>query len=292
MVDFTNCPKVGERAYGGVNGKKIAIEYDGEIYMLKFPPLPRKKIDISYTNSCISEHICSRIFESIGIPAQKTILGIYTVNEKEKIVCACKDFTENNKVFFDFCSIKNTVIDSSNSGNGTELSEIIETIALQDKINPKTLMDFYFDMFVIDAMLGNFDRHNGNFGFLLNKDNKTYEIAPIYDCGSCLFPQADDEFMKLLLNDRAEFNSRIYNFPTSMIKINDKKINYHDFINSLENQYCNEAIKRIVPKIDIRKINNIVDDTPFISSIRKDFYKKMINARFESILQPALKEIR
>lgn len=37
MTDFTNCPIVPGRAYNGANGNKIAVEYGGGIYMLKFP---------------------------------------------------------------------------------------------------------------------------------------------------------------------------------------------------------------------------------------------------------------
>ena len=63
MTDFTNCPIVPGRAYNGANGSKIAVEYNGEIYMLKFPPSgERKPTKLSYTNSCISEHLglCNR----------------------------------------------------------------------------------------------------------------------------------------------------------------------------------------------------------------------------------------
>ncbi|MFQ9801474.1 MAG: hypothetical protein ACLR23_24080 [Clostridia bacterium] len=37
-VDFTDCRKILGRAYNGANGKKIAIEYGGSQYMLKFSP--------------------------------------------------------------------------------------------------------------------------------------------------------------------------------------------------------------------------------------------------------------
>ena len=58
MTDFTNCPIVPGRAYNGANGSKIAVEYGGGIYMLKFPPSgERKPTNLSYTNSCISEHL-------------------------------------------------------------------------------------------------------------------------------------------------------------------------------------------------------------------------------------------
>ena len=38
MIDFTDCRIIPGRAYNGANGSKIAVSYDGEIYMLKFPP--------------------------------------------------------------------------------------------------------------------------------------------------------------------------------------------------------------------------------------------------------------
>lgn len=98
MTDFTNCPIVPGRAYNGANGSKIAVEYNGEIYMLKFPPSgERKPTNLSYTNSCISEHLASSIFNLIGINAQKTELGTFSIKGKTKVVCACKDFATDRK---------------------------------------------------------------------------------------------------------------------------------------------------------------------------------------------------
>lgn len=37
-VDFSECRTILGKAYNGANGKKIAIEYEGHPYMLKFPP--------------------------------------------------------------------------------------------------------------------------------------------------------------------------------------------------------------------------------------------------------------
>ena len=59
-IDFTSCRLIPGRAYNGANGKKIAVEYNGTLYMLKFPPSGRNKpTELSYTNSCFSEHIAS-----------------------------------------------------------------------------------------------------------------------------------------------------------------------------------------------------------------------------------------
>lgn len=50
MIDFTNCERNRFRAYGGANGNKINIRYQGKSYMLKFPPKPRRGGEMSYTN--------------------------------------------------------------------------------------------------------------------------------------------------------------------------------------------------------------------------------------------------
>ena len=55
-VDFTKLKINKFRLYGGANGNKIGIIYNGENYMLKFPPKAIKNEILSYTNSCISEY--------------------------------------------------------------------------------------------------------------------------------------------------------------------------------------------------------------------------------------------
>lgn len=292
-IDFTNCKRIIGKAYNGANGKKIAIEYNGEIYMLKFPPSAQSKpTELSYTNSAISEHIAATVFNSLGIKAQKTILGTFKVNEKEKIVCACKDFTIKGKQLFDFCSIKNTIIDSEHNGTGTELSDILETVEKQQFVNPSKLLNHFWDVFIADALLGNFDRHNGNWGFLFDDETQQAEIAPVFDCGSCLLPQADEKTMKNILENEDELNSRIFQFPTSAIKLNDKKINYFDFLSTSKNKDCDKAILRIVPKIVFEKINNFIDDTPYISDLQKSFYKSYIKARYNVLLLPIYERLK
>ncbi len=56
-------------------------------------------------------------------------------------------------------------------------------------------------------------------------------------------------------------HSRIYQYPTSAIKQNDRKINYRDFLMSAEYEGCIEAVKRIVPRIDMDKIGAFIDDS-------------------------------
>lgn len=255
--------------------------------MLKFPPsAAAKPTELSYTNSCISEHIASSIFNLLGINAQETLLGTFDLNSKTKIVCACKDFTMKNKRLYDFCSIKNTILDSDTNGSGTELFDILDTIEKQQYVSPIKLLDHFWNVFVVDALLGNFDRHNGNWGFLYDEVQEQAEIAPVYDCGSCLLPQADENVMARVFADENELNARIYQFPTSAIKQNGKKINYYDFLQKADDKACNAAVKRIVPRINFQQIDVLIDSLPYITELQKNFYKQYIQARYQKILRP------
>ena len=283
MIDFTNLP-VRNKAYAGANGGKISVLYNNELYMLKFPAVPTINKEMSYANGCISEYLGCHIFESVGIPVQETLLGTYTKKGRQKIVVACKDFTAGGLVLQDFASLKNTIIDSAHNGYGTELQDIVTTFEEQTAIDPQKLCERFWNMFIVDALIGNWDRHNGNWGFLYNGSTDEIVLAPVYDCGSCLFPQAVGEMMRNILNDPAEREMRIFERPLSGIKIDGQKIKYFKFISSLENKDCNEALRKIVPKIDMDKINRIVDTTPFISDLQKEFYKTMLRERKERIL--------
>ncbi len=287
-IDFSTCPIVLGRAYNGANGKKVAVTYEGQPYMLKFPPSGEQKpTNLSYTNSCFSEHIASSIFNMLGIQAQKTLLGTYRVGSKTKIVCACKDFTADGSRLIDFCSIKNTILDSESDGSGTELEDILDTIEKQQYIAPDGLLAHFWNVFVADALLGNFDRHNGNWGFLFYDHTQTAAIAPVYDCGSCLLPQADEKIMREVLENEAALHARVFQFPTSAIKQNGRKLNYYDYLLSGQNSDCNRAIARIVPRMDMDAICRFIDGVPYISSLQKDFYKTYITARYNLILLPA-----
>lgn len=126
----------------------------------------------------------------------------------------------------------------------------------------------------------------------IEEQNNSVSMSPIFDCGSCLFPQLSDKDMEDFLGNKVEIEKRTYIFPNSALKIDDKKINYYDYISSLKNKECNEALLRIFPKIDINKINNVIDNTPLISNIRKEFYKEILQYRYEKIVKDTYKKLK
>lgn len=290
MIDFTNAVQKN-KTYAGANGGKISVLYNGEQYMLKFPPFPTINKEMSYTNSCISEYIGCKVFESVGIPVQETVIGTYTSKGKEKVVVACKDFTSQGITLQDFASLKNRIIDSERNGYGTELADILSTIDEQTAMDSETLKTRFWDMFIVDALIGNWDRHNGNWGFLYNNATDEVTLAPVFDCGSSLYPQADEDLMKKILSDKNELNHRIFDIPLSAITYNGKKINYFKFLSEGKFPDCNKALKRIASRIDMKKIYEIIDNTPTITELQKEFYKAMLTARKERILDFSLNKL-
>lgn len=290
-IDFTDLDK-RKKLYDGANGNKISIIYNNEQYMLKFPPTAKINKNLNYSNSCFSEYIGCKIYESLKIPVQKTILGTYKVKGKNKIVVACKDFTKHGVVLQDFASLKNQMIDSERNGYGTELSDILNTIDEQNVVNREELLDRFWDMFVVDAFIGNWDRHNGNWGFLYDSRTDSMEIAPVYDCGSSLFPQADELIMKEVLTNDNELMYRVFEIPTSAIMLDGKKIKYFDFIASIQDENCNRAIRRITPKINMEDIKSIVFSTPYINDLQKKFYYRILSERKSRILDFTLRKLK
>lgn len=291
MIDFTDLPR-RNKTYAGANGNKIAVVYDGAQYMLKFPAPPKINREMRYANGCFSEYLGSHIFQMAGIPAQETLLGVFTKNGRERVVVACKDFTTDGSVLQDFASLKNTIIDSEHNGYGTELSDIMQAIEEQQAFDPETLKRYFWDMFIVDALIGNWDRHNGNWGFLYYPETDQMKFAPIYDCGSCLYPQADESIMQSVLENASERDYRIFEVPVSGIRENNQKIRYFDFISSLKNRDCNAALNRMEERINMEEVTALVDSTPFISDLQKRFYKTMLTERKQRILDFSLTKLR
>jgi len=276
MIDFTNYLEVFNQ-YSGSEKKKTLV-YENKKYLVKFPdPIREKNKDISYINNAFSEYIGSHIFDLSGFDVQKTLLGNYHYNGKEKIVCACLDFTDDNHILYEFENL--ALSTNTDKKIDTELNDIIDIIE-----NSGNLIDIddtkkkFYDMFVIDFLIGNTDRHNGNFGFLVNKSTHEVKFSPIYDCGSSLNPLLEDSEMEKL-DDTDIKNLALNTF--SCLKEKGKKIHYVTYFKSLSNQELNKSIKRVYINIDMAGILDFIDNIECISHARKEFYKKIINIRYD-----------
>ena len=274
MIDFTNAIEQFNN-YKGSEKKKTLI-HNNKKYLVKFPdPVREKNKNISYINNAYSEYIGSNIFKIIGFKTQNTLLGIYKYKEKDKIVCACEDFTDDNHVLYEFENL--ALSTNPDKKIETELTDIMEVIEENKIIDTSNTKQKFWDMFIIDFLIGNTDRHNGNWGFLLDKNTGKFEFSPIYDCGSCLNPMLDDEAIGEI--DANELKNLALNCY-SCLKINGNKINYVSYLKQMKNKECNDAIKRLFLNINMNEIKKFIDNIECISNIRKEFYKNIMEQRY------------
>lgn len=273
-IDFSEY-KLNGKYYGG-SERKEGISIDGEDYMIKF----QKQTAFGKRNNHISEFLGSHIFEICGLEAHKTYLG-YRAGEE---VVACKDFNVQGRQFVPFNDVGESTLDQDKEAYQYDYEDIMQMLRDNSKLtNVQETISMFWRIYIVDALLGNFDRHGANWGFI--KENNRYTLAPVFDNGSCFFPNlADEAEMKEIMESEEETDKRIYRFPTSQVKLNGKKSSYFEVIHSLQFEECNDALRYIMSQLDMTEVEKLIEETPLISEIQKAFYKHILMARYNKIL--------
>ena len=132
-------------------------------------------------NEPYSEYYASQLAQAMGLNHID-----YTLASWKKSVCSvCEIFTSKDVSYVPIW----------------KFGEFPTIVDVADYI--KSLGDDYYndfvDMMIFDALIYNTDRHQGNFGLLVDsKTNKPISLAPIFDNGLGLFPYAMDNELKNL----------------------------------------------------------------------------------------------
>ena len=310
IVDLSNLNPVWGAFYGGDAGAKESIIYNHDVYMIKYPKTTRDLVNpqLSYTTSPLSEHLGSQIYKSFGVPTHDIFLG----KRRDKIVVACKDFTRivderhNNRAqiireLIPFHNLKNDFMSSdlesySGSGSETLLSEVLATINGQSDLKVvKGALERFWDMFVIDAFIGNNDRNNGNWGLLFDYETSEVTLAPVYDNGNAFFNKRSIAQMEKRLAHHQLMEEDSFLNPTCVYKYTGLDNEGHtikpfDFMARGEIEECNQAIERFVNTVNFKRIKKVIDDIPeaygslqVMPQIQKDFYKELLKIRCDKI---------
>lgn len=274
-MDYTRYASSG-RYYTGAERKK-GILIDGECYIVKYA----KESPEGMTYSHVSEYIGSHLFAHAGIETQLTMLG--TCDKHQVVVM--KDFIESGEAFVPFNDVGDSSLEREKERYRYSYDDIISMLRENTKLtNVDDTCERFWDMYIVDAWIGNFDRHGANWGFL-KKDNR-YRIAPVYDNGSSLFPKLNtDEKLRKVLDSEEEMNKRIFQFPTSQILLNGKKSSYYEVISSLQYEECNRALVRIYEKVNMEWVSGFINGIEELSSVRKEFYITMLQERYFRMLE-------
>ncbi len=293
MENFSNIDgiEISYRSYGGA-GKKYSVRDNGEYYLLKLPERVRQNNrDTSYANSCVTEYISCKVIKSLGLDVQDVFLCTYN----NDLVVACKDFLSKEESLGSFLELQNKVNHINSDNKGVSLEKTLQFIKEQEVVKPDEMERYFWDMFVVDALIGNIDRHHNNWGYIFNEETNIRRMSPIYDCGASLYPILSEDEKKKFLDDSSAFNRISKNDPVSVFKFNNVRMNYyHILVDNRKNNYeCSndiaEAIKRIAPKYNSEIVHAIIREIPYISHVEKEFYAQLLDNRNRLIIQKALK---
>lgn len=280
-IDFSKYELNG-KYYGG-SERKEGIKIDGEDYMIKY----RKQTAFGKRNNHVSEFLGSHIFELCGFEVQKTFLGY---RDGEEVV-ACKDFNVAGKQFVPFNDVGESTLDQDKETYQYDYEDIMQMLRDNSKLTDvQETISMFWQIYIMDALLGNFDRHGANWGFI--KEQNRYTLAPIFDNGSCLYPNLTDESeMQAIMDSTEETEKRIYKFPTSQVKLNGQKSSYFDVIYSLQFVECNDALRSVMERLNMARVREVINETPMISEIQRSFYKHILDARYERILLTSMEKL-
>ena len=190
MRDYSKYPD-GNRFYSGAERKK-SILINEKPYLVKFQKNSREGLRFNH----VSEYLGSHIFSLLGIETQETFLGIY----KGENVVVIQDFLGEDEIFVPFNGVGDSSLEQDKEKYQYSYEDIIGMLQANVKlIDVHQTIDLFWDMFIVDAFIANFDRHGSNWGFI-KKDNM-YRLSPVFDNGSSLFPQLNsDEKIDELVN--------------------------------------------------------------------------------------------
>lgn len=304
IYDLNSCP-LSERNgfYGGMAGSKEGILIDNEYWIVKYPKSTKgyNKVDVSYTTSPLSEYIGSHIYEILGYDVHNTILGI----RNNKLVVACKDFCENRGDLFEIRTLKNIyneklekMLEDSFESTGSSHIVQLNELLIHFQQNPvlskiEGIKERFWECALIDGLINNNDRNNGNWGLLKTKEETGYRLAPIFDNGASFSNKHTDEKLQRILENGME-NSSI-NILTAYGK-GEHHYNINELLNMEDFPELQNAILKVVPLIKenfdiiksfIQNIPNEYRQIPVCSDIKKEFYCKGMEIRLAKSFIPA-----
>ncbi|MCH5194362.1 MAG: hypothetical protein J1F11_10395 [Oscillospiraceae bacterium] len=276
--------------YGGSDRKDGLLGLDGSRYMVKYSEkqAPRNDLATRYVNNAVSEYISSHVLGILGYPVHDTELGTLG----GEIVVVCRNFVPPGGELLEFGIFMRKHYESGAVGRIPDIGQIYEVFEIDPVLSAQAdlFKSCYWERFVGDALVGNFDRHKDNFGYLIGSDDSV-TASPIYDNGGTLFPNLSESDMQTVIADPKEIMQRIKLYQKAALEMNRMKVGYYDMMSSGIYSELTNAVVRTVPRIrkSMPVVRDFIDGCSFLSDTRKDFYKVMLAERMHFILEPAYK---
>ncbi|MDR1184582.1 MAG: hypothetical protein LBK67_07275 [Coriobacteriales bacterium] len=158
-------------------------------------------------------------------------------------------------------------------------------------------MDRFWDMFVVDFLIGNNDRNNTNWG-LINDREEIKRLSPVFDNGNAFYAKRSDETLSKRMEGEESLRTDAFSvFTNAYLDDEGHHIHPHRVMREHSFKALDEALVRLYPRIDLGRIESVIDEVPanflgleVLSDVRRSFYQKMVAIKIKEVLEPAYQE--
>lgn len=277
MQDYSKYKINNEKFIGG-SGANKEILINGFSYLVKF----QKSSQRGWLFNHVSEYIGSKVCQLLGVPSQECFLGKY----EDKNVVVIKNFLKKNENLLLFENVMEMMLDINRGAHSYSLDDIEHIIIGSGKTGSiRASIDRFFDMYVIDALNGNPGRSPYSWGYIESIDG--YHLAPVFNNDECLYPEVNSDILiNSMLNSDSKIEEMLFDGSRDILSHN-QPMSFRKVLFSREYKECFNAIERIVSRINLDEINELIESVEGISDARKEFYRQIYKLRYERILLPA-----
>lgn len=222
-------------------GKKAMFKYEGDNYIC--------------SEAC-SEKLCYEISLILGYDCAKIELA--------------KDENGNlgilNYLFVDLNNVEHMDAVSYLNVHNQKRSEYYKISNIKSRLDEfdKKLFKDFLKILVFDALVGEYDRHEENWG--IQKENGKYKLSPLYDNGCNLLREfKNEDFANKYYSGIKDFKHYILKSKTLIYKEDsDKQYKHFELIKYLKNLYPEDIQKELfnLYKLTDKKIEEIVLKIP------------------------------
>ena len=280
-TDGTRFKEITNRPTKGARVKKLLDDtYLQRLVFLKYCAVDRDNKRRKSTELA-SEKIACEIARAIGYRCA----DIELAKDQDGELCVLNySFLKPDESLIEFAS------EASISQNGCDRKEkyTIQGIKrILDTVDEKLYSEF-IGLQVFDALIGESDRHEENWGYIRTSKSSDIVLAPFYDNGDSLMHNINENRVEEYINDETGFLRYIHKSKTKILDNNGHKIKHFQLIDHLISEnpvFLRDELqktKRLTDDIIKDIIYGIPDE--YLPQNHKDILQRYISIRRDILL--------